>query len=150
MSNIVKQNHFETSDGDTLIVTVKACPLESDFDEGVLRDMGNGQVTPCCKNDGAMCSNFYKIWEHDGRMWLQCSALSEHQENAGSPTPIEINEYGVVLNNTTPLEQVAHIVNTAIQDIGNVEDLTADMVAVGKTIIDTGFDDLMNAFNNVE
>lgn len=86
-----RTNHFEISDGDTLLVACRACQLKaSDVESTVLLNNNN----PLCVNGNVQCSSFYKMWQDssENKTWIQCSMLSEYNDDIGSPTPLDVTE----------------------------------------------------------
>ena len=84
-----KVNHFEVSDGDTLILSVKNCPLDKPASEELV--VNN---TICCVNGNASCPDFFKFWNHKGVGMVQCSMLSGPIEESlsSSPKPVRTDD----------------------------------------------------------
>jgi len=90
MSDKERVTHFEVSDGDTLIVACRACPLEvSEVSEDlVVEDQ------PCCVNGNNKCDDFYKMWTDsgDGKTWIQCAGLTIYngEDSRTAPKPLDV------------------------------------------------------------
>ena len=72
-----KHDHFEVSDGDTLIVAISHCPLTEQHPDLIVNN------TSCCINCATKCDDFYKLWVHNGDVNVQCAQLPGYVE--GTP-----------------------------------------------------------------
>ncbi len=78
MTKYTKENHLEISDGDTMFLSVKQCPLtevEVDINPAIVY---NNKVV-CCINSNTKtkCQHFYKIILTNNKTKLQCALMGD-------------------------------------------------------------------------
>ena len=72
-----REDHLEISDGDTLIVSKKVCPLQNPIEGSIHPSSG----VICCRNGKYICPGFYKAYFNGKDYVVDCRIDGEETCN---------------------------------------------------------------------